>query len=517
MLKTKLPLGVQSFRKFREQGLPYVDKTGFAARLIAEGDWYFLSRPRRFGKSLFIDMLQLLFEGNESLFRGLAIHQEWDWSVRNPVIRFNFGGGHYGQDGDLEVKLSDMLARVERETGLPQESAAVASRFGDLIRGLRKDTGRPVVVLVDEYDKPLLSTLDNSEVARRNRDVLQGFYSTLKDEDDDIRFCFVTGVTRFSRVSLFSGANNLRDISLEPEYSTICGYTESDLDEVFAEQLAGMDRDKIRYWYNGYCWRGSERVYSPYSILLLLAKQEYKAWWYETSTPTFLVDELMKRGVLPLELEDMTMSDEGLTASDVDKVSSEALLFQTGYLTITEESGQGSQMSYTLDYPNREVRESLNRSLLPSFLSNLPERKVDKYKGELVEIMSSGNIEDLESLLESVFAGIPFQWHVGSQATEYEDYFISVVYGFFLGAGVDIRVEDSTSEGRIDLAVVDFDRICLFEFKVINGRSEGSALKQLRSKRYDVKYRSYGKPIHLIGVEFSKKARNVALFETELA
>ena len=244
MDRRRLPIGVQTFRKIREDGAYYVDKTPFIEHLLRDGTHCFLSRPRRFGKSLFLDTLKEFFEGNGELFEGLAIHPRWDWSVRNPVIRLSFGSGHFQSPDGLQFSVSAQLERVEAETGVQSTSPSAPERLGQLVRGLHRATGRRVVVLVDEYDKPILDALDAPDIARANRDYLRGLYGVVKDCDADIRLSFITGVSKFSKVSLFSGLNNLTDIMIGPKYSTICGYTEGHLDAVFGPELPGLeDRD----------------------------------------------------------------------------------------------------------------------------------------------------------------------------------------------------------------------------------------------------------------------------------
>ena len=239
MTRRKLPIGMQTFREVREQGCYYVDKTAWLGRLLDEGKHYFLSRPRRFGKSLFLDTCKDLFEGAEPLFRGLAIHDRWDWSARHPVLRLSFGGGHFKDPDNLPANVMAQLDAVERETGVVSRYASAPDRFGHMLEALHRQAGRPVAVLVDEYDKPILDALDVPDVACANRDYLRGLYATIKDRDAHVRFTFVTGVSRFSKVSLFSGLNNLKDITLDPRYSALCGYTDADLDTVFAPELPG--------------------------------------------------------------------------------------------------------------------------------------------------------------------------------------------------------------------------------------------------------------------------------------
>ena len=272
--KRKLPIGIQTFRKIREDGCYYVDKTSHIGRLVDEGEQYFLSRPRRFGKSLLLDTIKELFEGSEELFRGLAIHGQWDWDVRRPALRISFGAGQFARPGHLEARFTEMLAAIERAAGVGSDGFATEGltaegRFAALIETLRRRSGRRVAVLVDEYDKPILDALEVPEVARANRDFLRGVYSVIKDCDEHIRFAFLTGVSKFSKVSVFSGLNNLQGITLDPAHSAICGYTDADLDKVFAPELPGLDRNEIRRWYNGYSWLGDKRMYNPFDILLL--------------------------------------------------------------------------------------------------------------------------------------------------------------------------------------------------------------------------------------------------------
>ena len=251
MTRRKLPIGMQTFRDIRESNCYYVDKTAYVERLLDEGKHYFLSRPRRFGKSLFLDTCKEAFEGNEPLFEGLAIHDRWDWSVRHPVLRLSFGSGHFREPGYLHEEVMDQLRILEEESEVVAHHDTAPARFRHLIRTLHQRAGRPVAILVDEYDKPILDALDAPEVARANRDFLRGLYAVVKDCDAHIRFSFITGVSKFSKVSLFSGLNNLRDITLDARYSAICGYTDADLDAVFAPELPGLDREGIRDWYNG--------------------------------------------------------------------------------------------------------------------------------------------------------------------------------------------------------------------------------------------------------------------------
>ena len=478
------------------------------------GSHYFLSRPRRFGKSLFLDTLKEAFEGNQALFKGLAIHDSWDWSVRHPVVRLSFGSGNFKEPGHLNATLMEQLDSIERHFRLASNYTTGPERFGHLLATLHRQSGQPVVVLVDEYDKPILDALDAPEVARANRDFLRGIYSVIKDRDAHMHFAFLTGVSKFSKVSLFSGLNNLKDITLDCRYSAICGYTDGDLSTVFAPELPGLDRAEIRNWYNGYNWLGEDRLYNPYDILLLLDSRKFKAHWFETGSPAFLVETLFQRRVSSVALENLAGTDDLLSKFDVDDIGTEALLFQTGYLTIAEELDIGGEPFYRLGYPNREVRQSLNRSLLGHLVQDQTRQTANSLK--LIKLLEANDFDGLNTLFQAFFASIPHQWHTNNHIADYEGYYASVFYSYFAALGLDTTVEDSSSSGRLDMAVRFGGHVYLFEFKVVEMASEGAAA-QLKAKGYAGKYRALGEPIHLVAVEFSKSDRNLAAFEAELA
>ena len=515
MLKRRLPIGIQTFRKIREQNYYYVDKTAYIRELLNGGTHYFLSRPRRFGKSLFLDTLKELFEGNETLFEGLDIYDHWDWQAPHPVLRLSFGSGNFSEPGYLQANLMEQLAAIERRAGIDSEYATAPGRFASLLEILHEQAGRRVAVLVDEYDKPILDALEVPEIARANRDYLCGLYATIKDCDAHVRFTFLTGVSKFSKVRLFSGLNNLTDITIDPRYSAICGYTETDLDTVFAPELPGLDREEIRDWYNGYSWLGDEKVYNPFDVLLLFDKRTFGAYWFETGTPTFLIETLFQRHVSSLELDNMIGSDELLSTFDVDDMATEALLFQTGYLTITEEENLGGASFYRLSYPNREVRQSLNRSLLRYLVKDATRQMANTVR--LYRLLEANDFTGLKTLFHAFFASIPYEWYTNNDIANFEGYYASVFYSYFAGLGLDVTVEDSSSHGRVDMAVHFNDNIYLFEFKVVEMASEGGAMAQLQAKGYADKYRGPDQPIHLIAVEFSKNTRNIMAFEVAQA
>ena len=516
MTKRKLPIGIQTFREVREDNCYYVDKTAYIHRLLNEGKHFFLSRPRRFGKSLFLDTCKELFESNKPLFEGLYIHDRWDWSVRHPVLRLDFSSGTYQGPDDLREEMAAQLNALEEEAEIiPRDDDTAPARFRRLMKVLHERTGQRVAVLIDEYDKPILDALEVSEVARANRDFLRGLYSTVKFADAHIRFTFLTGVSKFSKVSLFSGLNNLIDITLDAEYSSICGYTDADLDAVFAPELPGLDRDEIRDWYNGYNWLGEEKVYNPFDILLLFRRREFGAWWFETGTPAFLVETLFRRRVSSLALDDMLGSSDLLSAFDVDHIATEALLFQTGYLTIRRTEPRGRRMYYRLGYPNQEVRQSLNESLLNRMTGDGSRREA--HSARLYDLLLANDFAGLETLFRAFFASIPYEWYTSNDIASYEGYYASVFYSYFAALESDVTVEDSSSHGRLDMAVRFNDNVYLFEFKVVEMAPEGAAMAQLKERRYADKYRGLGQPIYLVAVEFSRETRNLAAFDVERA
>ena len=515
MSRKRLPIGIQTFGNLREEDAYYVDKTRLILSMVREGSRYFLSRPRRFGKSLLLSTLKELFEGNEPLFKGLYIAKEWDWSRRHAVVRLDFSMGGFENPGHVADDTRAQLRRIETDWEIDPQDDNPALRFQHLIQELRRRTGERVVVLVDEYDKPILDALEIPEIALANRGFLRALYSTIKATDEDIRFVFLAGVSKFSKVNLFSGLNNLDDITLDPRYSSLCGYTDADLDTVFAPELEGLDRDRIREWYNGYCWLGEEKVYNPFDVLLLFAKREFDAWWFRTGTPDFLLRTMVRRGLSSVSLDNMLASGQLLDTFDVEHIATEALLFQTGYLTIIGKESRLGNTFYRLGYPNREVRQSLNDSLL-EYLTRASGSMV-RNKVLLVDVMEANDFPRLKELFQAFFASIPYERYTHGEIARFEGFYASVVHSWFAGAGFDVVVEDSTSHARLDMAVCFNGNVYLFEFKVVERAGEGAAMAQLRDRRYADKYRARGEPIHLVAVEFSAKERNVVGFEVEVA
>ena len=514
-----LPIGIQSFRKLREGRHYYVDKTLEIERLVQSGTAYFLSRPRRFGKSLLVDTIAELFQGSEELFTDLAIHDRWDWSVRRPVLKLDFAGGDFSSRKSLENDVLAQLWAVARRSGLSSESEfgtheadGAAPLLRRLLEALTKKTGQRVVVLVDEYDKPILDNLGSPDIARSNRDFLSGLYGTFKACDAHIRFLMLTGVSKFSKVNLFSGLNNLKDITLDSRFATICGYTQNELDTVFAPELEGLDREKIKKWYHGYRWLG-EPVYNPWDALLLFSNRSYRPHWFETATPTFLIELLARRGINTFGLDRMMADAALLSAFDVEHIAPEALLWQTGYLTIVDVEYKRGDKIFRLGYPNLEVRRSLNRYLF-AHLAGQPSAIGAMAWHPVLDAFHAGDAEGIEAELRKVLSSIPYQWHTRNDIARYEGFYASLLYCFLAGTGLEIRAEESSAAGRQDMAVVVEDAAWLFELKIDERASPGAALEQLRARGYADQYRRPGRKVHLVGIHFSTESRNVVTFET---
>ena len=513
-----LPIGIQDFPTIRSGSHYYVDKTPLIRRLVDEGRFYFLSRPRRFGKSLLLSTLKSLFEGREEAFRGLGIHDQWDWSMTYPMVHLSFDG-KYDEPGGLEHNILTQLDVIERNAGLPRASYQTGpERLIDLLDRLHREAGRQVVVLVDEYDKPILDVLDDPDLASANRNYLRGFYGVIKGSAEHVRFVFVTGVSMFSKVSLFSGLNNLEDISLDPRYATICGYTEDDIDRVFGPELAGLDREEIRNWYNGYHWRGGERVYNPYDVLLLLRKREFQPYWFETGSPNFLFRMLMEKSVSPMQLENRMANMSLVSKFEVNDIGIEALLFQTGYLTIAEEQKEGFSTLFRLDYPNLEVQYSMNKQLL-GYLDRSGRESADQGRA-LCALLRANDFDGFGERFRSFVSGIPYQWHVTGDLARYEAWYASLLHMCLRTAHADFRVEDASSHGRADMVVLTGGQVFVLEFKMAEGDTDAAldaAISQMRERGYAEKYLDRGEPIHLVGVACGREARNLVAVRSEPA
>ena len=512
----KLPIGISTLSEILQNDYVYVDKTVHIQQLATVGKYYFLSRPRRFGKSLLIDTLKEVFSGNEALFQSLAIHSQWDWSITYPVIHLSFGSGVLKSRAELDDKIHELLEINQEHLGISCQKSSVSAYFGELIRASRKKFQQGVVILVDEYDKPILDNITDATVATEMREGLKNLYSVIKDNDASIRFAFLTGVSKFSKVSVFSGLNNLRDITLDPDYSDICGYTQTELEHEFADRLVNTDLNKVKAWYNGYSWLGT-RVYNPFDILLFLGtKQLFRPYWFETGTPTFLVSLLKTRYYHLPDLELLEVSTNQLSDFDVDHMRLETLLFQTGYLTIKRTETLFEEPVYLLGYPNREVRSSFNQMVLERYLTGqTPERL------PVLRALLNNDFAILKKRFTALFASIANDNYRNNPIAQYEGYYAAVMYAYLCSLGIETHAEDTSNRGRIDLSLRfalanGQKQVYIFEFKVIEGKqANGSALQQIKDKQYADKYAVDEQHVFMIGIEFSKVTRNIVGFEWE--
>jgi hypothetical protein len=510
MLK-KLPIGMSTLKEIRNNNYLYIDKTEEAHNLIeGSGKYFFLSRPRRFGKSLFVDTLKNIFEGEKELFEGLYIYDKYDWSQSYPVINISFAKGEIHSREELNRSILKILRTNQKALDIEcEESDYIAGCFSDLITGAYEKYKQPVVILIDEYDKPILDNIDNIEVASSIRDGLKDFYSVIKGSDEFLKFAFLTGVSKFSKVSLFSGLNNLEDITLDKRYATITGYTHDDIKTSFKDHLVGVDLEELKRWYNGYNFLG-KGVYNPFDILLFISKgHRFSNYWLETGTPTFLIKLLKHKNYFIPNLGCITIDEDSLSSFEIEHIEIATLLFQTGYLTIQEVNQIGAFREYTLKYPNIEVEHSLNAQILKHYtqIENPTKQRSDLYKS-----LAKNDISALESTIKSLFAAIPYNNFSGSKLYEYEGYYASVLYSYFASLGLKIIAEDVTNKGRIDMTILLNNFAYVFEFKVVDSDPEGSALAQIKERKYYEKYQDTYETT-ILGIEFSKIKRNIVLFE----
>jgi len=504
----KLPIGIQTFEKIREGNYIYIDKTHLALDLIQNYEYAFLSRPRRFGKSLFLDTLHNIFEAKRELFEGLEIYDRYEWSQQYPVIKIDWAGDFKTLTQTKERALQILKYNQER-LGIECEfKDSPSGCLEELIRKAYKKYNKRVVVLIDEYDKPILDNLDNPARAIENRDFLRSFYVMLKANDAYIQFAFLTGISKFSKANIFSGLNNISDISLKPKYATICGYTQENLENEFREHLAGANLEQVKQWYNGYNFLG-EFVYNPFDILQFIDNNFlFRNYWWESGNPSFLITLLKQKPYNIPELENIVVGDEILNSFEIENLRLEVLLFQSGYLTIEKfiNDPEFGINEYKLRVPNKEVQISLNRL----FLDYLTNSRV-RVNRELIKALMEGDLEKFKAIFESLFASIPYNNYVKNQIGEYEGYYASVFYAYLAASGLKIVAEDVTNTGRIDLTILIDNKVYIIEFKV-----DGSdALSQIKEKEYAKKYLNQDKEIYLIGISFDSKTKNIKEFNWE--
>jgi hypothetical protein len=504
-MKKLLPIGISDFKKLIEGNYIYVDKTEYIYKLIQEGgNYYFLSRPRRFGKSLLISTLEYLFKGERELYKGLYIEDKWNWEEKYPVVRIDFVKTQVRDEKELEKELrATIIETGKRYRYKYNKEYTINKNFELLIERMYEESSKQVIILIDEYDKPILDNIEKKEGVEMIREGLKGFYTTLKGLDRYIRFVLVTGVSKFAKVSLFSGLNQLEDISLNKEYGNICGYTQQELEIYFKDYLKDLNLEEIKDWYNGYSFLG-DRLYNPFDILLYLKNKVFKNYWYETGKTEFLFKLLKTSNYQLPYLNKLYYTNDILDKFDIEYISIEALMFQTGYLTIKEVKQIESEEMYLLDYPNKEVRQSFNRDLVFYITKSYHTDRIYNLKIAII----NENILEIKNQLEIFLNSISYN------ILKNEYVYQAAIYGLIYSTGFNVIIEDNTSKGRIDLTILLNKSIAyIIEFKVLEDEKEkGKAINQILQKEYYKKYLNYDK-VYILGIEINKVKKQVVNFE----
>ncbi len=502
----KLPIGIQNLPEIIENNYVYVDKTEYIYRLFT-GKYYFLSRPRRFGKSLLLSTLKEIFSGNRELFQGLWIYDQIAWE-KYPVILIDFSIITHANGGeDFAKNINFFLDMTAKDYVFSLEAQQTKEKFYELFKKLSQKYGK-IVLLIDEYDKPIIDHIENLEQANSNKEVLAGFYEVIKNIDSFLNFVFITGVSKFSKVSLFSRLNNLEDITLNKDLAAICGYTQIELEENFAAYLEVLQQEnhlekaklltKIQKWYNGYSWAGGQqRVYNPFGILNLFKSKEFHNYWFGTATPTFLIKLIKDQKIIVEDFEGYQAGEEIFDSFDLEKLDPGALLFQTGYLTIKKVRNR----LVTFSYPNFEVKESFLVHLLAAFTNNYPS-KIKPIYLTMLEDLAEENFAKFQRAVTALFAGIPSHLHL-----EQESYYHSLCYLLLALLGAEIALEENTDKGRIDAVLELKQLVYIIEFKMDTARE---AMQQIKDRRYYEKYSNDLRKVILLGVGgFREKAVEV--------
>jgi len=507
-----LSTGQQEFAEIRKTQRLYVDKTNFIYELLGhDSRFFFLARPRRFGKSLLISTFKELFLGNKELFQGLYIYDKIEWKPY-PVIHFDFSNLGFRTKG-LEQAIDNRLQEIADEYDIRLQDTGIDNKFSELMEKLHEKTQEQVVILIDEYDKPITDVLESekNEKAHLHRDILRTFYGVVKGSSAHIRFFFLTGIARFSKVSLFSDLNNLTDLTFYDDFHNLLGYTQQELETYFSGHLEYITQkqdiskqellEQIRSWYNGYSWNGKNRVYNPYSILRFLENKRFMNFWFDSGTPKFLIQLLKKEFVYDVS---QTIAEHADTDNfDIDQLGIVSLLFQTGYLTIEKTDDLGS---YVLDYPNREVKESMLQYILMGYAEHTQSVSLPKH---FIRAVRDNNFELLEKTINQLFASVPYQLFDQHQ----EKYFHAILFLAFRLCGFYVQSEVSVSTGRIDAIMIYQNRVYIFEFKL--NESADNALKQIHEKQYYKSYIGNYHEIYLLGISFSSKTKSVSEIKTE--
>jgi len=509
----KLGLGIQELSVFKEKNLIYVDKTALIHKLIEDGKYYFLSRPRRFGKSLLVNTIQELFSGNKAIFEECWVYDKWNWEKKYPVIKISFAEINYRKHG-LEEALDLYLLQIAKEHGIRFETTSYGDQFLELIKTLGRET--PVVVLIDEYDKPIIDYLEKSEMkqALENREILKTFYAGVKDQDKYLGFFFVTGVSKFSKVSIFSDLNHLTDITINDDCSTLVGYSEAEIKKYYGHYLELAAKklkishsqllQKIKEWYDGYSWDGVNFMYNPYSILNFFYAKVFKNFWFETGTPTFLIKKLKASDNKLNQSINKLVKESAFNKYDIDNINITAIMFQTGYLTIKKINYEENK--YILEFPNKEVRDSFLDFAVEHY-ANSSTDEMAYIVDTLLEALYQNDMKSFFTALQSLFSSITLKQL--EKVKEYEGFYHSIIYIVLKIVGIRIACEIQSNFGTTDAVIKTENYIYVFEFKMGTAQT---AIDQIKKRKYYAPYLSDKREILIIGFGFNKAKRNIEDF-----
>lgn len=511
-----LPIGIQTFEKLIKGAYLYVDKTPLLYELVKNPSGvYFLSRPRRFGKSLTISTLEAIFTNRRELFKGLWIDSsDYQWQ-EYPVIRIDMAELSRESSTSLKATLIDLTNKIAQTHDIKLDGLSAGTNLRDLIQSLKQKYQKQVVVLIDEYDKAILDNLNNTEVAKECRDILREFYTILKSQDRNLRFVFLTGVSKFSKVSIFSGLNNLSDISMDAKFASLCGYTQEELDYNFKNYIEANGfganypsteslSKAIQDWYNGYRFSPDSeiKVYNPFSTLLLFQNKSFKNYWFASGTPKFLIDIIDENKFENfIELESYETRPQDLESFDFENFHLPSVLYQAGYLTIKKVENFAGMTSLELSYPNKEVRESFSEEILNYLTRSAPEYGANNII-KLAKALHANNLDLFFEILKSYLAGIPYDIQISQ-----EKYFQSLIFLICRLISEKVQAEVRSNKGRIDMLVETQTHAYIFEFKLDSSARE--AISQIRTKQYYEQYLNTGKEIKLIGINFSTSKHNI--------
>jgi hypothetical protein len=553
----KLPVGISSFRKIREEECVYVDKTKRILELVKSGDYFFLARPRRFGKSLLLDTLDHLFRGDKELFEGLYIFDKWKWEEKYPVIRLSVSR-NASTTKKLETSLIRMLSDIADDYKIELKADEPDDLFTELIKSLYRKINQKVVILIDEYDKPVLDRLDamrETEASKANKAILSNFYSALKDNPDYIHFVFLTGVTRFSGLSVFSGLNNLTDLTLDEKFGDICGYTQKELEENFRPHIKALAEKenmnsaemlaKIKYWYDGYTWDGKTEMYNPFSTLNLFFQNKFNIYWFMSGPPNYLISYIKQAKELDLFFTKEEASETSLMNFNPDAeadTTAVPLLFQTGYLTIKGKIVRDGADRYIIDSPNWEVKQSLGEHILLSYVNSIKSGKIVGLSSQFLKAAIDEDADAFSKIILQALIQIPYTINkTKGKEWDGESFYHAILVCIMAAMGFNVHAEELTNLGRIDIVWEHENKVFIIELKFVDAyrlkkntktgrrtktkkapaalakemnKSLDEAISQIKDKKYYESYLLQKKEIILAGLAVSTKAQDVkAKFE----